>query len=291
MQQAMKNESAIEAYVNPKNPQEAILFRQVSMGMILISGVGLLFTLVGLGLIIAGLYAYRKSKQRDALLKKFPGKPWKADSRWSGFKIITSQLNTLIATWAFSLFFSLFVSIFIFLLYSDNNAPTIAWAIIGLFSIFAVFSLFGAIYKTLGYLKYGESQMFLQQIPLVPGAQFKGVVVLPKGIGPGQKIDLEFICEKCLTTGSGKHRSTQTTVVHKEKAVEITDRNKRVNERLIVPTDFTVPEEGEPDSPYTNPTIEWKLKAVAEVPGVDYEAIFSLPVFKVNGEEDIEYKS
>jgi hypothetical protein len=58
-----------------------------------------------------------------------------------------------------------------------------------------------------------------------------------------------------------------------------------------VPTDFTVPEEGEPDSPYTNPTIEWKLKAVAEVPGVDYEAIFSLPVFKVNGEEDIEYKS
>ncbi|MGM0600108.1 MAG: DUF3592 domain-containing protein [Candidatus Rifleibacteriota bacterium] len=291
MQQAIKNETPIEAYVDPDNPEESILFRQISMGMILITGVGLLFTLVGLGLIASGIFAYRKSKQKDALLEKFPGKPWKADSRWSGFKIITSQLNSLIAKWAFSLFFSIFVSIFLFLLYGDKSAPWFAWGIIGLFAVFAVLSIFGAIYKTLGYLKYGESQMVLHQIPLVPGAEFKGVIVLPKGIGSGKKVDLEFFCEKCLTTGSGKHRSTKTTVLHKEKAMEITDSRKRINERFIVPVAFTIPENGEPDSPSTNPTIEWKLKAVAEVPGVDYEAVFSLPVFKVNSEEDIEYKT
>ena len=291
MLRAMKNEETIDAYVNPDNPTEAILFRQFSMGMILITGVGLLFTLVGLGLVFSGIFAYRKSKNKEALFAKFPGKPWKADSRWTGFKIITSQLNSLIASWAMALGISLFVSIFIFLLYSDDSAPLFAWGIIGLFAFFALLGIIGSIYKTLGYLKYGESQMVLHQIPLVPGAEFKGVIVLPKGIGSAQKVDLEFYCEKSLTTGSGKHRSTKTTVVHKEKSMEVTDSRKRINDRLFVPVTFSVPEEGEPDSPDTNPAIEWKLKAVAEVPGVDYEAIFSLPVFKVNSEKDIEYKS
>jgi hypothetical protein len=291
MQHAIKNETTIDAYVNPDNPDEAILFRKISMGMIIVPCVGFLFSLVGLGIIIGGIRSYKDDQKKKVLLNKHPGRPWKADSRWRGFNITTSELGSLIAVWIFAAIFSLFVSVFIVAFLNDSNVSFIAWGIVSIFAMFALLIVYSAIHKTLAYFKYGESQMVLQQIPLVPGSEFKAVIILPKGIAPGTKIDLEFFCESCLTTGSGKHRSTKTSLLHKEKATKVTDRNKRINGRLIVPIEFLVPEDASPDSPLTNPSIEWKLKAVAEVPGVDYEATFPLPVFNVDKDEYIEYKS
>lgn len=290
MKKAMKNKSSIDAMVNPQNPGDSILFRHVSQGMYLFSGIGFIFSLVGGFLIFLGITGSIKERKKAKALALNPDQPWKAEDRWDGFSIKTNQLKAVLSAWALGIFVTIFISIFLITLYTDSGAPIFAWVIIGIFTLVALALDINAVYQTIKFIKFGESRLVLKQMPIVPGREFKGLVILPANMGRSANYDFELRCEKRLTTRSGKNSTTTTTVLFKEKVAITSDPRNTIRERQFLPFSFIVPEGCETDSPSTNPVFEWKLKVENESSGVDYSAEFSLPVFEVSSESLIEFK-
>ncbi|MFZ5950046.1 MAG: DUF3592 domain-containing protein [Candidatus Rifleibacteriota bacterium] len=289
MEKAIAGKITLDALVNPNDPRQALLFRKITSGIYLLGGVGLIFAVVGSGFFLQGLFLIKMQSKKQELRRQHPGQPWKADTRWEGFSVKTRSIRDLAVSWMFAVFFSGFVSIFIFLLHADDTVPVFAWVIIGIFAIVSIAFAVSAIYDTMKFLKFGESNLILKQIPLVPGKEFTGIVVLPTRIEPGAQIDFELCCEKRTTTGYGKNRSTRTEFIFSEKKSGVVEQNRSFGKNLYIPVIFQVPEGVAVDKIDANPAFEWKLKVSASLPGVDYAAEFSLPVFAVETEEMVEY--
>ncbi|MEW6710912.1 MAG: DUF3592 domain-containing protein [Candidatus Riflebacteria bacterium] len=289
MKEAMAGKAALDALVDPSDPQQSILFRKLTSGMYLFTGIGLIFALVGGGFCLQGISLMRIQSKKRELRLQHPGKPWKADTRWDGFSVKTRSIRDLAVSWLFAVFFSGFVCVFVALLHADDTVPVFAWAVMGIFAITAIAFDISAVYDTMKFLKFGESNLILKQIPLVPGNEFTGIVVLPTQVEPGVQIDFELCCEKRTTTGYGKNRSTKTEFIFSEKKSGVVEQNRRIGKNLYVPVIFVVPEGVSVDKIDSNPAFEWKLKVSASLPGVDYAAEFSLPVFAVETEEMVEY--
>ena len=64
-------------YVNPRQPAEAILYRNLHWEMVAFQSLFVLaFGGVGFGILVAGVLGYRKAKVEQALAAEHPGAPW-----------------------------------------------------------------------------------------------------------------------------------------------------------------------------------------------------------------------
>ncbi len=290
LRKAKKKKESFPIFVDPANHESSLVFRVITTGVILLTGMGGVFSSIGLAMFFAGLFQKLKKSRQEKILRLNPNKPWVADSRWNGFSIATNNRTQLFWSWVLGICLPMFVSIFVVLLFKDKNAPVFAWLIVGLFSMFALALFVHAIYKTIQHLKYGESFAVLNQIPLRPGDEARMAVLIPARFSDGQIIDVEIFCEKKTTTGSGKNSTTHTDKLHKKSFQLAVSSSNQSKNRIALPVELQIPDTARPDSIDTNPSFQWKLVLKADVPGVDYEAEFPLPVFEVKDETLIQRK-
>lgn len=291
LQNAKKHNQTVEVFVNPSDHSDSFIFREISTGMIVVTGVGLVFSLLGSALLFNFISVGGGGIDKQKL-KQFPNKPWLADPRWNGFNIKTNNKKKLWGLYGIAGFFTAFISIFIIVMIMDKSTPIFAWAIIGIFALIAIALDCLAVYSTLQYLKFGESTLILSQFPLCPGCNFTAVAAVKAKFQTGQAFNFDLVCERKKTTGSGKNTQTHTEVIFKtSRTVKIGPENFR-NQHIFVPVNFEI----KPDAPTVtpenfNPSLTWKIKAAASIPGVDYGDEFQLPVYAVSDEKLIEYKS
>ncbi len=291
LQAAMRDNREMDAYVNPNDPGEAFIFRRISLGMIMFTTIGGLFAMVGL-CILTGLFTLINPPSIDQnRLKMHPREPWLADSRWQGFSIKTSSWKSLIVQFAFSFFMTIFISVFVVALFTDSSAPIFAFVIVGIFAFIAVAMLVHSIYKTMQYLKFKESTLLLSQTPLCGGCEFMAVLAVEPRFNAGQVFEFELVCERKLVTRSGKNSHTQTDTLHKSSFQATAGHDSFRNNKIFVAVKLNLPEKiWQVTDSAANPSITWKLLASASVPGVDYAAEFSLPVYEVSDPQLIKHK-
>jgi hypothetical protein len=291
LQAAIAEDKPLEAFVNPEDPSEAFIFRHVSMGMMLFVGIGGLFSIIGL-VILTGVFPLGNvASIDDTMLKKQPKEPWLADSRWQGFNLKTNHWKKLCSQWGIAIGMSVFISFFVYLVFTDKSAPFFAKAIIGLFSVISVGLLVQSVYMTLQYFKFRESALLLSQMPLCGGCEFMAVLAVEERFTIGQEFCFELVCERRLVTGSGKNSHTTTDVLHKSSYQASAGSECFRNRRIYIPVRMQIPADFMPNTDVTaNPSITWKLLASASVPGVDFAAEFSLPVYEAEPEL-VKYRS
>jgi hypothetical protein len=287
-----EKEQSFTALVNPANPKQSVLFRDITSGMYVLPPFGTVFALVGGGMIVGGISNTRRNRRKRALLEQNPGRPWRAEEKWNDFSVSASARSELIILWAIGGFLGGFVSIITVTLVNDAYAPVFARIVIGFFGFIAAGLLGWAVYLTLRFLKYGNPRLAFAEIPLVPGNTMNALLMIKSHLVTEHGVDCTLKCLSKLTTGSGKSRHTDTTTLWEQTLNVQKDMAKSEVLGSAIPLQFQLPSDQPPRDPDSNPSIEWVLEAKASTPGVDFAVkLEDLPVYTLDDPSLIERRT
>ncbi|MGZ5475109.1 MAG: hypothetical protein ACXW29_01350, partial [Thermoanaerobaculia bacterium] len=145
-----------------------------------------------------------------------------------------------------------------------------------------------AIRNTLRARKFGRTIVRFEQLPIKPVTDFKGRMVAWKNRMsrrfPEGGILLELTCVRRLPMKGSDDASLLLTgnadTVWLDRRVIAAAAVRHIGETIVLPFSFAIPASVPgTDERDENDTVRWQLKASAEVPGVDYEVVFAVPVF------------
>jgi hypothetical protein len=256
---------------------------------------GVVLTLFGVvfgGFAAAGVAAViigrRKLKEQDSLRLRHPHQAWLWRSDWSSGRIVDSSRGTLWASWIFASFWNLISFPVGFVgvreaLQAGNQAGLVAL----LFPLVGIGLLTWAVRTTLRYQKYGISQLDLITIPGTIGRSIAGTVRVTSLLEPNDGFEVSLSCIRRVTTRSGKNSSTSESVLwQEERRVRGQSSRDSAGMGTRIPIAFAIPVDAQA-SDASNPRdqIVWRLKLSASVPGVDYESVFEVPVFRTSDSE------
>ncbi len=268
---------AVDCYVNPDDPADAVLYPQWRPEMTLFKTIfGLAFGMVGLGMLSACLYGFVWETRSARLKRRHPDEPWLWKPEWH-MPVLRSSLGMFAVVAGTILGWINLVTLPLW------PALGPAWQADGVFKwiltamLLAVVVASGYCLRTLlRARKFGRSRLELDKLPLVPGESVVTRLYIPRALPMSAELKIKLACSRKVTTGSGKQRRTDTTVVWNR---EIVLRGpfapyEPVATKWTLPADAAQTELGDPDNGHT-----WELTAEADIPGVDLKLEFELPVF------------
>ena len=270
-------------YVNPRQPAEAILYRNLRWEMVAFQSLFVLaFGGVGFGILVAGVLGYRKAKVEQALAAEHPGAPWMHRRDWAGGQIVYSAKKMAAIALACASLWNVISAPLWFLLPHEVIQKGNRVALTGL-----VFPLVGlglvawAIVSIMKWRKYGPSLFRMASVPGVIGGQLAGVISTSVKIKPEDGFRLTLNCIERRTTGSGKESHTTETIVWQDEQILARELLQSDPDHSAIPVQFPIPYASRPtdDSTPTCQTI-WRLEVASKEPGLDYGANFEVPVFK-----------
>jgi len=281
--------SPVMVLVDPAAPANAIAVRKMTVGLLIFPIVSSFFLILGSAFLAGGIWTLLQRKTSID-----PSRPWIGDGPWDGFQIKSSGWTDVILAWVVALGISLFISIFAVFVFSDPTVPIVVKGIIGAFVLLAVGLVIRAVYMTMRRLKYGDSLLLLSQIPLIPGAEFSGVVLTKMALKTeeGCKATLRCIEITRKESGGSDNETTYSEDVKFEKSLVVrADLNRGPTNRSAIPIRFDIP--GHLPARFLTgyPQIRWKLVLEAETTGVDYFAEFELPVYMVDDLSLVQHRN
>lgn len=268
-------------FVNPEDPSEALLYRELRWGMFGFEAVfALVFSLVGYGLLFAAFYGSRAVREAEALKKQHAREPWLWEKDWVDGRIQAGSRGKMIGAIIFALLWNLISSPIIFLVpgeLADGNRMVL----IGLlFPFIGVLLAAYAIYAALQWRKFGNSEFELFSNPGVIGGYLEGRVHTTIRARQDETFRVTLSCIRKETSGSGKNRSSTERMLWQD-AIEIDANELLAGPRgASIPVRFAIPIDAGPSSdPDDSSPIKWRIDAVAQLPGIDFSARFIVPVF------------
>lgn len=158
--------------------------------------------------------------------------------------------------------------------------------IVLLFPLVGIGIFIAAYIAFIRHKKYGQSELILQHTPIAIGGINRGSIEVPndeanhQSFGKPLEANITLTCQRKITTGSGKSRSTKTKIIWQDdRRVVSSIRGHNTSSYAF---EFKVPE-GLPQSDDSNPNnkVEWVLQIERKQPGIDLKLDFTLPGFVV----------
>lgn len=275
---------SFRCYVNPDNPKEAVLYRNLRWEMQAFLAIfALTFPAVGTGLVIGGIIGARTQKREHLLRENYPAEPWKWKHAWmqqpipenASFWALALHSYTL---WSGAIVFSLIAAIATAGLYGTDPKPWLTMIFVALWCIPGWFS-----FKRLRHkLAVGSAGFEAGSLPYSPGGQLVGAVVVKRP--PACRLPVEFTltCEKSTTTRKGKNKSSTSKVNVWSKTETVScDAVSNGIGGYRIPLSIAIPADAPESSKDTNDgeTIEHQWLLTFNVPGTPIKSRFELPVF------------
>ena len=250
--------------------------------------VGSVFTLVAGAGYTALWLGRRKLQEQEQLKARHPDQPWLWRPDWATGQIRDGMRATLWGSWLFSALWNLLSVPAAALavreaLQLGNRAAYVALV----FPTVGVGLLVWAIRNTLRFRRDGMSVLELSSVPAVIGHSLIGRVRASSLLQPADGFDVVLSCVRRVTSQTGKDSSTTETILWQEE--------KRVRGELnrdprgmatFVPIGFQIPGDVRGSDPTaSNDYVLWRLTLSATVPGVDYQSVFEVPVFRTSASD------
>ena len=267
----------VTVFVNPDNPNEAIIDRGLRWGLVGFKSIFLFaFGGVGLGLMI---FAVRSKKPADADDPAFRDTPWLANDDWQTATIRSSSKASMYVMWGFAGVWCLISAPLPFVVYGEVVDKENYAALFGLlFPLIGIGLVSWAIRQTREWTRFGPTPVTLDPFPGSIGGHVGGTIDIATPYDAATTFQLTLTAVKSYISGSGKNRSRRekanwqdTVVAHTESSLSGT----RVIFRFDVP-------EGLPESDAVQAKERyhlWRLNLKAEMPGVDLDRDFEIPVY------------
>lgn len=283
-----KNPSAppsFRCYVNPQNPKEAVLYRNLRWEMqAFIAIFALTFPAVGTGLVIGGIIGTRLQKRERLLRETYPEEPWKWKHAWTQQPIPESASFWALALhcytlWSGMIVFSLIAAIAAADVYGTEPWSWLTLIFVALWCIPASFSIKRLRHK----FAVGNAGFEATSLPYWPGGALEGTVLVKRPPPYRSPIEFTLTCEKSTTTRSGKNESSTSKVKVWSKTESVSCDavlngigGYRIPLRIAIPSD--APESGKEENGSDRIEHQWLL--TFQVPGTPIQSSFELPVFR-----------
>ncbi len=267
-------------YVNPDNPQEAVLYRGVRIGMLLLQAVfALAFGGAGFGLIIGQVRASAKRKKREVLAERVPEHPWKWREDWAS-GVVRADRSLAMAALLLAGFwnliaFPLAICVVPAALRQGQYLALLALLFPAVGVVFAVW----AVRETVRRVLFGGAALELVTVPGVIGGKLAGVIRVPRKVEAADGFHLTLKCARTVSKETSDGRSTEEIVLWEDVQTIAVDA-ERDPTRTAVPVLFAVPHDQPQSNPDAADPVAWRLELSADNPGIDLAVRFEVPVFR-----------
>jgi hypothetical protein len=245
---------------------------------------GAAFATFAIGFIAIAFVGMRNASADVAMRAQNPDQPWRWRKDWAEGVIVDRSGAAGAFLFVFAIIWNaISLTVVWFLLNGTALQRQPALWVVVIFPAIGAILIVAAIYRMLRRHKYGESRLTLDRHPIAPGATFRGEVDTHVSQAPEDGFAIRLMCVHRVTTG-GSDRSTVETIVWADEQTVSAGAAMRSPVGTRVPFTFTVPDDARPtDERLSNDEIVWRIAVRANVPGIDYAAIFEIPVFGTAG--------
>ncbi len=209
-----------------------------------------------------------------------PGEPWTDNKTWQHGRVTSTSRREVGVLWLFTLvFLGSSVPVAWLVLPRELAAGNQAVLLILLFPLVGLWLAYRAVLRTLEWRRFGRLYLDLDPFPGSLGGDAGGAVELPIVYRGNGRFDVTLSCVRSHISGHGKNRSRHESVVWRGKAIlsgEPGIRGTRLRFRFAVPEQL--PESEPPSDDYHY----WAVHLKAELPGVDLDRTFEVPVFNTD---------
>ncbi|MHC4811577.1 MAG: hypothetical protein ACYTFN_00675 [Planctomycetota bacterium] len=248
----------------------------------IVQAVGGCFLAVGLLILLFGFRQWRRRRRQRDLLEQRPGEAWYADHDWDPQREYDDNSYVGFAT-----FMVFFLSPFNWWAFVSDYGLLPVKLIVGLFDLVLVCLVGVFVYRVVQILKYGRAYVRFGRFPYRLGE----VINLHFGMRHDLrsfdriKLQLRFVEEVFENTGHGQNRSARVAAYElwsDEEVVEMAEIGSGLDmSGGEVEVSFQLPA-NHPEyltSLAERPPKYWELWVHAEAIGVDFDAVFPLPVY------------
>lgn len=257
---AQRNNQRLTAWVNPADPTEALLDRELRWPLMgFMSIFAIVFTGAGLFFTFLGRFTQRRA-ERD-----LHGRPVIRD-------------RGLAPVWTFGFMTAMFALLPLPGLLAipkelaRDNYPIL---LVLLFPLAALWLGYMLVKAYLGWRRFGMVELWLDPHPGQVGGPVAGTITFQGRLSSQDRVQAQLLCKHVRITGSGKNRRRSETILWERTQTLVplaAGRGTQLQFRFETPAGLPASEE--PSRNYH----EWELHLLAEVPGVDLDRNLAIPV-------------
>ena len=181
-----------------------------------IAGVGLMgtiFVLVPSGIFLALKRQRRRVEAAKKVRDEYPDSPWLWKDEWRAKRIACAGKGGVVATWCIAIFWNVVSAPAAFavrheVFEKENYAALLAL----LFPLIGIGLLYGAVYVTKRWKKFGRSWIELKKLPLPVGQYTQAILHTESPLIEADEMQAQLTCLRRWVVRSGKNNSTREKV-------------------------------------------------------------------------------
>ncbi len=249
-----------------------------------ISIIGFAFMVAGVGLMASGINQLKKQKTEKRERRGEPQTPWERDFPEGSSGLREKRGQEVFQNLFFSLIFFGILAPFNWWAFFSGDSNILLVIFIGLFDLIAAAVVYQFFYRMKQYFKFGNSYLEFKRFPFFLGdivsVNIKG---LPRNLQTKELELFLYFIEEVEETFENEEGETTKKVAYQlyedKRSLPASDLNE--NGKLSI--DWELPKENSWETDLSEVLVRyWELYVKAEIPGVNYEARFHLPVYSKN---------
>ena len=279
LEQALRDGEPVTVWINPNNPSEAILNRELRFSMLAFYLIFIItFGGVGVGLLSYCLIAPINKLPADALKNvDTTNQPWLTHRNWTSAVIHSDAKSGLWFSWGFALFWNAIAIPAGVFATPEVLSGNYAAALVYMFPLVGLGLLSWALTATLRWQRFGRTPLTLDPYPGSIGGQVGGTVDIGLPFDSNNIFKATLSCLYSYMSGSGDDRERKERVVWQSEGIAYA---KSWNGGTRLEILFNV----EPNLPASDPQEDnsyhlWRLNIVSELEGADFDRNYEIPVF------------
>ncbi len=229
-------------FVNPSKPEQAVLFRELRWGLLLLMSIfPTLFPLAGCLVSIGGWMQTRRMAQIARLKEKHPSAPWCWRPEWVGENIYPEP-NSLpfilgVAGWILLVQMPLALAVIL-----GGEIVKSALALLTLIpAALALIPLHFAWKRIKSQMAFGRPVLQLKQVPVSPGHPLAGELRFPLALSPLTTLSVRVLCQRHITRNSGDSHSTAKETIWESTTMLSAAEARRDVDGVTLPLRIDIP--------------------------------------------------
>lgn len=275
LKRAASNKTPVNLWIDPANPQNSVLDRNIRWELLLFKMVFVLvFGSVGFGILAFVLLAPSdKLKNSDSV-----SKPWLSRREWASKTIISNAKSGVYFIWIFTFFWNAISFPIAFFAMKDYSSENLKVLVVLLFPLVGLGLIAVGIKQVRAWRFFGKTPFIMDPYPGVIGGQVGGTIDLNIPYTAKTAFKVTLNCLRSYVTGSGKHRKHHESLVWQSQGFAYTRSwGDKTRLSLLFDVDNNLPV----SEPSSNSYHFWQLQVEAAMPGVDFNRAYTVPVFKL----------
>ncbi len=277
----------VQIWYDPSDPKSSIIDRSMRWGFwALITGFCSVFVVIGFASWGYGINSIRKDGSGQRLRSKpevdgttpILDNPWLKNKHWQSERIRSNAKTGMLGMWVFAVFWNAISLPALFVLKDQIKSENYAVLIVLLFPLIGVYLIFLALRKTREWRRFGIVELIMDPFPGAIGGQVGGGLSLKQTDYQNTRFRVGLECVYSYVSGSGKNRSRREKIHWAEAGdakIHLAGDGIRLDFFFDVPNELP-----EADVEQTGDYQFWRLKLIGDVPGVDLDREYNIPVFK-----------